>query len=101
MNNIVIAGAGTFGTAVAERLAWNVQNRVVIHTIEKDVEKEINEKHTNRKYFPTRFLNRYLSATSSFSVFSEADVIMLVIPSKAIVSFSEEIRKNTKSSIIY
>lgn len=95
MNNIVIAGAGTFGTAVAERLAWNVNNRVILHTIENDVEKEINEKHTNRKYFPTRFLNRYLSATSSFSVFREADVVMLVIPSKAIVPFSEEIRKNT------
>lgn len=95
MNNIVIAGAGTFGTAVAERLAWNINNRVTIHTIEKDVEKEINEKHTNRKYFPTRFLNRYLSATSDFSIFREADVIMLVIPSKAIVPFSEEIRENT------
>ncbi len=95
MNNIVIAGAGTFGTAVAERLAWNINNRVTLHTIEKDVEREINEKHTNRKYFPTRFLSRYLSATSSFSVFKEADVIMLVIPSKAIVPFSEEIRKNT------
>ncbi len=96
MNNIVIAGAGTFGTAVAERLAWNVNNRVTLHTIEKDVEKEINDKHTNRKYFPTRFLNRYLSATSDLTVFREADVVMLVIPSKAIVPFSEEIRKNTQ-----
>ena len=95
MNNIVIAGAGTFGTAVAERLSWNSRNRVTLHTIEQDVEKEINDSHTNRKYFPTRFLSRYLSATSSFSVFAEADVIMLVIPSKAIVPFSEEIRKNT------
>ena len=95
MNNIVIAGAGTFGTAVAERLSWNTKNRVTLHTIEKDVEKDINEHHQNRKYFPTRFLSRYLTATSSFTVFREADVIMLVIPSKAIVSFSEEIRKNT------
>ena len=65
MNNIVIAGAGTFGTAVAERLCWNSDNKVTLHTIETDVEKEINERHTNRKYFPTRFLSRYLSATSS------------------------------------
>lgn len=96
MNNIVIAGAGTFGTAVAERLCWNNNNKVTLHTIEKDVEKEINEKHTNRKYFPTRQLSKHLSATSSFSVFHDADVVMLVIPSKAIVSFSEEIRKNTE-----
>ena len=97
MNRIVIAGAGTFGTAVAERLCWNNSNQVTLHTIEKDVEKEINEHHTNRKYFPTRFLSRHLTATSSFSVFNGADVVMLVIPSKAIVPFSEEIRKNTKS----
>ncbi len=95
MNNIVIAGAGTFGTAVAERLCWNSKNNVVIHTIEKDVEKEINENHTNRKYFPTRQLSANLTATSSFSVFKDADIVMLVIPSKAIVPFSEEIRKNT------
>ncbi len=96
MNNIIVAGAGTFGTAVAERLAWNSENRVTLHTIEKDVEKDINTNHQNRKYFPTRFLNRYLSASSDLSVFSEADVILLVIPSKAIVSFSEEVRKNTQ-----
>ena len=34
MNNIVIAGAGVFGTAMAERLAWNKNNNVVIHSIE-------------------------------------------------------------------
>ena len=34
MNNIVIAGAGTFGTAVAERLCWNNNNKVTLHTIE-------------------------------------------------------------------
>ena len=95
MNNIIVAGAGTFGTAVAERLAWNSRNRVTLHTIEKDVEKDINENHQNRKYFPTRFLNRYLSASADFSIFREADVILLVIPSKAIVSFSQEVRKNT------
>ena len=95
MNNIVIAGAGTFGTAVAERLSWNMANRVTLHTIEKDVEEDINNNHTNSKYFPTRFLNHYLSATSSLSVFENADVILLVIPSKAIVPFSRQIREHT------
>ena len=52
MNNVIVAGAGTFGTAVAERLSWNISNRVTLHTIEKDVEKDINEYHMNRKYFP-------------------------------------------------
>lgn len=96
MNNIIVAGAGAFGTAVAERLSWNISNRVMLHTIEKDVEKDINSNHMNKKYFPTRFLSNYLHATSDASVFGEADVILLVIPSKAIIAFSEEIRKNTR-----
>lgn len=94
-NSIVVAGAGVFGTAIAERLAWNSSNSVVLHTIELDVEKEINENHTNRKYFPTRFLNRSIRATSDFAVFGSADVIMLVIPSKVIVPFSEKARMHT------
>ncbi len=98
MNNIVIAGAGTFGTSVAERLAWNTDNKVILHTIEEDVAKEISSDHRNTKYFPTRFLNQAIGASSSYSVFENADVIMLVIPSKAIVSFSLEMKKHTKKN---
>ena len=96
MNNIVIAGAGTFGTAVAERLAWNLDNRVFLHTIEKEVASDIQKNHKNTKYFPTRFINQSIQATTSYDVFSDADVIMLVIPSKAIVSFSLEMKKHTQ-----
>ena len=96
MNNIVIAGAGTFGTSVAERLAWNLDNDITLHTIEEDVAAEINREHKNSKYFPTRFLNRRIKASTSYTVFENADVIMLVIPSKAIVSFSLEMKKHTR-----
>ena len=95
MNKIVIAGAGTFGTSVAERLAWNLNNRVYLHTIETEVAADIEENHKNSKYFPTRFINQSIHATTSYDVFSDADVIMLVIPSKAIVSFSLEMKKHT------
>ncbi len=94
MNNIVVAGAGVFGTAIAERLSWNQDNNVVLHTIEKDVEKDINENHQNLKYFPSRFLSSRVSATGDDSIFSTADIIMLVLPSKVIVPFSERIRGN-------
>ena len=95
-NNVVVAGGGVFGTAMAERLSWNSNNKVVIHSIESDVVKTINEQHRNEKYFPTRYLNTGLAATEDYSVFEDADEIFLVIPSKAIVSFSNEIRKYCK-----
>ena len=94
-NNIVVAGGGVFGTSIAERLAWNRENRVVIHSVEEEVVRTINEQHRNVKYFPTRFLNMNLTASGDYDVFRDADAIFLVIPSKAIVSFSHEMRKYT------
>ena len=95
MNRIVVAGGGVFGTSVAERLTWNRNNDVTIHTIEEDVERDINTNHQNTKYFPTKFLSPKLTATMDDSVFEGADVILLVLPSKVIVPFSERIRKHT------
>ncbi len=95
MNRIVVAGGGVFGTSVAERLTWNRNNDVTIHTIEEDVERDINTNHQNTKYFPTKFLSPRLTATMDDSVFEDADVILLVLPSKVIVPFSERIRKHT------
>ncbi len=95
MNRIVVAGGGVFGTSVAERLTWNRNNDVTIHTIEEDVERDINTNHQNTKYFPTKFLSPRLRATMDDSVFEGADVILLVLPSKVIVPFSERIRKHT------
>ena len=93
MNNIVVAGGGVFGTAISERLAWNPNNNVIIHSVEEDVVKSINEEHKNKKYFPTRFLNRSIKATLDNQVFDDADEIFLVIPSTARVPFSKEIKK--------
>ncbi len=92
-NTIVVAGGGVFGTSISERLAWNSDNRVIIHSVEEDVVENINKTHKNLKYFPTRYLNRAISATSDMNIFKEADQIFLVIPSKAIVPFSENVRK--------
>ncbi len=95
MNTIIVAGAGSFGTAVAERLAWNRNNKVILHTIEEDVLLDINNNHQNTKYFPTKFLNIGITATSDDAIFSKADVIFLALPSKVIVPFSLRIKANT------
>jgi glycerol-3-phosphate dehydrogenase (NAD(P)+) len=97
---IVIAGAGVFGTAIAERLAWNDTNTVILWTIEKDVVEDINKNHRNSKYFPTHFLNTTIRATSDKKIFSSADYILLVIPSKAIVPFTAEIQPLTREGCL-
>ena len=93
MTKITVAGAGVFGTSIAERLSWNKENEVVLHSIESDVVKDINQNHQNSKYFPTRFLNTAIRATEDDEVFRDSEVIMLVLPSKVIVPFSERIRE--------
>ncbi len=95
-NTVVVAGGGTFGTAISERLTWNHENRVIIHSVEEDVVESINKEHKNAKYFPTRFLSRDITATGDMDVFNEADEIFLVIPSKVIVPFSEQIKEHVK-----
>ncbi len=100
MNKIVVAGGGVFGTAIAERLTWNRNNSVTVHTIEEDVYLDITNNHQNTKYFPTKFLSPSLKATMDDEIFKDADVIMLVLPSKAIVPFSERIKTNKNPLIV-
>lgn len=91
MNRIVIAGAGVFGTALAERLARNEQNRIILYTIEKEVVEDINENHMNSAYFPARHINRQITATGELSCVREADYLLLVLPSKVIETFCTQI----------
>lgn len=79
-NKIVIIGAGTFGTALANSLSLNPNNEVVvISRLESQVE-EMNEKRTNHRFFPNRKLNVF-RASLSFKEIENAQVIFLAIPS--------------------
>jgi len=84
MKNVYILGGGSFGTAIGNQLASNKKNKVVLFVRSEIQEKEINESHTNKKYFPNKTLNTFLSATSKVSDLSNADLIFISIPSKKI-----------------
>ncbi len=98
--SIVIAGAGVFGTAIAQRLSWNDQNSITLYTIEEDVITDINTNHQNAKYFPGRHIHANIVATGDISCTYSADVLFLAIPSKAIESFCKEIEQHTKRDIL-
>jgi glycerol-3-phosphate cytidylyltransferase len=84
MKNVYILGGGSFGTAIGNQLASNKNNKAVLFVRSEIQEKEINESHTNKKYFPNKTLNPSLSATSKVSDLSNADLIFISIPSKKI-----------------
>lgn len=98
MEKIVVEGAGTFGTAISERLSWNKENEIFIHTRNKETMYDINNNKKNSKYFPSKFVSNRLTATIDTSVFGDADVIFLAIPSSSIISFSYEIKEITKKN---
>jgi glycerol-3-phosphate dehydrogenase (NAD(P)+) len=99
-HSIVVAGAGVFGTAIAQRLSWNKNNTVVLYTIEEDVVHDINTNGQNAKYFPGRQINTEISATSDITCVKDADILFLAIPSKVIESYTSEIAPIVKEDLL-
>ncbi len=84
MKHIYIVGAGSFGTAVANQLAFNSENRVLLICRSETQKHEINQKHTNLKYFPNKTLHKSLEASSSFKELSNADIVFMALPTAAL-----------------
>jgi len=90
-NTIMFAGSGVFATAVAERLSWNKNNRVSLYSRDKNVIDDINMNHQNKKYYPTRFINKSITGFTDLTEFKKADYIFIAIPSKAVLPFFQSI----------
>ena len=83
--NIFIIGSGTFGTAIANELTRNINNKVTIFSRSEEKKNEINNFHTNKKYFPNKKLSHSLFCTNEYSDIQNADVIFLALPSSSII----------------
>ncbi len=81
---VFIIGSGTFGTAIANQLACNPNNDVVIFSRSENKKNEINNFHTNKKYFGDIILNKSLSCTNIYSDIDNADVIFVALPSSVL-----------------
>jgi glycerol-3-phosphate dehydrogenase (NAD(P)+) len=84
--NIVIAGAGSIGTAIGNTLAL-AGHEIILHTIEDHVADAINNNHVNPDYFPNALLDSKLTASNSTEALENADILLLGIPSIITVDF--------------
>ncbi|MCL2510741.1 MAG: hypothetical protein FWF09_01685 [Bacteroidales bacterium] len=97
---IVIAGAGTFGTALGNALAANKTIVVRLLTVEKEVEEGINNSRINPVYFPNSTLRKRLKATADPAILERAQFLILAIPSAVCVSYMEELRPYLKPDTV-
>ena len=83
--NIIVLGAGTFGTAFANELSVNPQNTVLLFSANQSKIDEINLQKTNKSCFPNKHLTKSLRATADKNEILNADVIFIALPSNVIL----------------
>ena len=83
--NIIVLGAGTFGTAFANELSVNPKNNVLLFSTNQSKINEINSHNTNKSCFPNKHLTKSLRATHEKNEISNADIIFIALPSDIIL----------------
>ena len=64
--NVGVVGAGTMGTALAQRVSENVE-QVILHVRKQDLCDDINNDRHNSQYYPNLKLNENIIATLDIS----------------------------------
>jgi glycerol-3-phosphate dehydrogenase (NAD(P)+) len=82
MNHVAILGAGSWGTALAFTAAQKT-DRVTLWGRDEKAVAEINRLHTNSRFLPDMRLPVSLRATTVIEEVKDADLVMLVVPSRA------------------
>lgn len=83
--NIIVIGAGIFGTAIANELSVNTNNKVLLYSRNQKKVDEINSHNTNTACFPNKQLTKHLHATSDRNSISSAAIILIALPSNVII----------------
>ena len=106
MSNVLVLGAGAWGTAIANLIANNTKNKVYLWSYEKEVANDIKVSFVNKKYLPNKRLNRNIIADFNLPNLS-TEIIFVVIPSQFVFNFFKRFiyhfkkyKKNTYNFII-
>ena len=62
--NIIVLGAGAFGTAIGNELSVNTNNKVSLFSNNQLKVNEINIQHTNKMCFPNKHLTKHVENIS-------------------------------------
>ena len=87
--NIVVLGAGSWGTALARLLCENQQN-VTLHSWMPEHIQQMRADGENKQFLPGAVLPPALTLTADLSVVRQADLVLFAVPSAALASVAEE-----------
>ena len=101
-NDILVLGAGAWGTAIANLLAENYHKKILLWAYEKKVSDSINNKKINTFFLPKIKLNKNILAINNFKGVKPA-YIFIVVPSQFVYSivknYSDSISKDSREKI--
>ncbi|MTT31263.1 NAD(P)H-dependent glycerol-3-phosphate dehydrogenase [Terrilactibacillus sp. BCM23-1] len=101
MKKIAVIGSGSWGTALSIVLADNGY-RVQLWGHRQNQIDEINRSHTNQRYLPGIPLSDQIIASSDMKlVLKEVDMVVIVVPTKAMREVLTNIRENLDHSVIF
>ena len=98
--NILVLGAGTFGTSIANELSVNKGNNVVLFSRNKDKVDEINMLHTNKSCFPNKYLHKNIQASSEKKIIKNADILLVALPSSVIIETLLQLKSCFKKDVL-
>ena len=90
--NIIVVGAGAWGTAIANVLARKNET-VTIYAREEEVVESINSSNENSVFLPDFKLQENIHATDNIGLCAKADIIFLVPPAQFLRNTLETIKK--------
>ena len=96
---ITVIGTGSWGTALANVLADNNQEVTLFGRSSEEVN-DIHNNHRNTIYFGDVELNSKLTASEDFKVVSNADIILLAVPTAAVESVCVQLNETLDHPVV-
>lgn len=99
MEKVGVIGAGSFGTAISQILAKNVEE-VILYSRRENITKNIENTGYNLEYYPNTKLSPNIIPTSNLEDVGECDIIFISIPSSAFRNTLEKIKSCLENKIL-
>lgn len=91
---VTILGGGSFGTALANQLAQNPKNKIVILVRNEKIKDEINIQNINSLYFSKRILSPKIKASTNDEILETTEVLFIAIPTIGIADILLNLKKH-------